>query len=55
MPQEALDEGVGIELCDFCTIALLPVAKGEANLIALNIQETMIGNGHAVGIAAQIA
>jgi len=29
-------------------------AKGEANLVALQVQQTMVGDGHAVGIAAQI-
>ena len=52
MPQEALDEGVGMELCDFRTIALLAVAKGKAHLVALHIKEPMVGNGHSVGITA---
>lgn len=52
MHQEALDEGVGIELRDFHTITVLSVAKGEAKLIALDVEQTMVGNRHPVGIAA---
>jgi hypothetical protein len=45
---------VSIKLRDLQAIALLAVAKGEANLIALEVQETRAGSRHPVGIAAQI-
>lgn len=53
MPQEALDKGGGLKLGHLDAIALLTVAQGEANLIALQVQETVVGNGHAMGIATE--
>ena len=37
MEQEALDKGVGLKLCHLQAVALLTVAKGEANLITLYV------------------
>jgi hypothetical protein len=54
MPQEALDEGVSVKLRNLRTIPALAVAKGKANLVALHVEQTMVGNRHPVGIAAQI-
>jgi hypothetical protein len=48
MPQEALDEGVGFELCHLHAVALLTVTKGKAHLIALQVKETVVGNGGGV-------
>lgn len=54
MQQETLDPGVGIKLRNLHAIAFLTVTKGEANVIALDVEEAMVGNGHPVGLAAQI-
>jgi len=35
--QEALDKGVGLKLCHLHAGTLLPVTKGEARLIALQV------------------
>lgn len=54
MHQEALDEGVSVELFNLGTITLLAVAERKANLVALHIEQTMVGNRHPVGIAAEV-
>ncbi len=54
MHQEALDEGVGMELFDLCTIPLLVVAERKANLVALHVEQAMVGNRHPVSITAQV-
>ena len=54
MPQEALDERVGLKLYDLHAIALLPVAKGEANSVSLYVEQTVVGNGHAMGIPSEV-
>lgn len=54
MQEEALDKGVGLKLCHLHAVALLPVTKGEAHLIALQVKETIVGDRHAMGIAAEI-
>jgi hypothetical protein len=55
MPQEALDEGVSVKLRHLRTITALAVAKGKANLVALHVEQTMVGDGYPMGIAAQVA
>lgn len=54
MPQEAPDKGVGRKLCHLHTVALAAVTKDEAHLIPLQVEQTMVGNRHAMGIAPQI-
>jgi hypothetical protein len=54
MQQETLDKRVSLKLCLLQTIALRAVAKGETNLIALHVQETMVGNRHAMRIASKV-
>jgi len=54
MHQEVLDEGVGMELFNLSTITLLAIAARKANLVALHVEQTMVGNGHPVGIAAEV-
>ena len=55
MGQETLYEGVGRQLGYFDSVALASVAKGKVNLVAIDVKETMVGNGDAMGIAGQIA
>ena len=55
MPQEALDKSVSVKLCPLHLVALLAVAKGESNLIPLQIDQAVIRNRHPVGIASEIA
>ena len=54
MHQKALDEGVGVEFFDLRAITLLAVAESEAHAVALHIEQAMIGDGHPVGIAAEV-
>ena len=54
MHQEAFDKRVGLKLCRLHAVTLPVVAKGEANLIAVDTQQTVVGHGDAMGIAPEI-
>jgi hypothetical protein len=54
MQQKALDKSVSLKLRYLQAVALLTVAKGESNLIPLQVEQTVVGNRHTMGIATQI-
>ena len=55
MGQEAADELVSGESHDALSVAGLAVDPSELNLIAVEADESVVGDGHAMGITAQIA
>jgi hypothetical protein len=54
MPQKALDKGVSGQLQDLKLIALLSIAVGKADLPITDIDNTVIGDGHAMRVAPEI-
>ena len=54
MQQEAADKFVGVERHGLDTIALTPVAVGEADPAVTHVEEPVVRDGDAMGIAADI-
>ena len=52
--EKAADELVGFQGHGLHAIALASVAVGKVHLAILHIDEAVIGDGHAVGVAAEI-
>ncbi len=53
--QEAADELVGLQSHDLGLAVLAIVFSGEADLAVLEPDQTAVGDGDAVGVAAEIA
>lgn len=54
MQEKAVDERMGWQSHGLDTIALVPVAEGKAPLTVVDIDKAVVGDGHAVGVAAEI-
>jgi len=52
--QEAADEFLGIEGVSFEPIFVFSVPVGEGDLTVLGREDTVIGEGYSVGVAAQV-
>jgi hypothetical protein len=54
MQQEAADKFVGVERHSLDTIALTPVAVGEADAAVTHVEESVVRDGNPMRIAADI-
>ena len=53
--QDAAQELDGVEGQPFLFAAVLVVLDGEGDLASLEVDDAVVGDGHAVGVAAQVA
>ena len=52
--KEAADEFVGIQGHDFLFVVVLAIAPGEGDMRVGDVKDAMVGNGDAVGVAANV-
>jgi hypothetical protein len=54
MQQETPEKLVGLQGHDLLPIPLAPIAKSKVDLTVTDINQTVVGDGHTVGVAPQI-
>jgi len=54
MPEEAADTCVGVERYGLDTIALTTITVGKADPPVMPVEDPMVGDGDAMGIATDI-
>ena len=54
MKKEAADELAGVEAHHLALVAVSVVAPSEANMLAIEVDEAMIGDGGLVGVAPEV-
>jgi len=54
MEQETANEFVGLQGHDFLPVVITVILPEEGDRAVLHVEQAVVGNGHAVGIAAQV-
>jgi hypothetical protein len=54
MQQEPTNEFVGLQGHGLLPVVIPTIFPGEGNLTVVDVEQTVIGDGHAMGIAAQV-